>query len=176
MGRGGRGASATPPGGGEARRPHPAPGRNPPGVASAPSASGEETRAPADQHHHPAAALLLCALAALRAAALRPAPAPGPSPSPAPDPRPPAAPRSQRPGRPRWRGASSRSVCAPSAFPGWGLSWEPLALSERPTLASASALSGAQSARRHELQRRLPSADQHAGPHDPRRVRPRPAL
>lgn len=39
-------------------------------------------------------------------------------------------PRSQRPGRPQRRGATSRSFCVPSSAPAWGLSREPLALSE----------------------------------------------
>lgn len=68
--------------GGEARRLHPALGRNRPGVVWAPGASGEETRAATDQHQHPAASQLLCALAALRATALPAAPAPRPSSSP----------------------------------------------------------------------------------------------
>ena len=59
VGRGVPSASVTPAGGGEARRAHPALGRNRPGVASVPGASGEETRAPTDQHQHPTATQLL---------------------------------------------------------------------------------------------------------------------
>lgn len=162
--------------GGEARRPHPALGRNRPGVASAASgASGEETRAPADQHHHPATALLLCVLAALRAAALAPASTPGPSLSPTPDARPPCRARSVQNGR--GGEARPRDPSAPPAqSPVWASPGSPSLSPSRPALASASALSGAPSASQHELQRRLQPADQHAGPHDPRRVRPRPAL
>ena len=162
--------------GGEARRPHPSLGRNRPGVASAASgASGEETRAPADQHHHPATALLLCALAALRAAALAPASTPGPSQSPAPDARLPCRARSVRNG-PGGEARPRNPSATPAQSPVWASPGSPSPFPSRPALASASALSGAPSARQHELQRRLHPADQHAGPYDPRRLRPRPAL
>lgn len=88
---------------------------------------------------------------------------------------PPAAPRSQRSERPGWRGASSRHFCLPALSSlGFGLYFEALrsALSEPATPAYALALSGSLSDRQHELQRGIPPADQYAGPHDPRGVRP----
>lgn len=115
-------------GAGKARRPHPALGRNRPGVASAPGASGEETCAAADQHQHPAPTQLLCAFAALRATALPPAPAPGPSPSP----------RSQRP---REGPGSEQRPREPPALPPGSPAVRPSAFSAPTCLAYASALS-----------------------------------
>lgn len=96
---------------------------------------------------------------------------------PAPDLRPPHRARSGQDGP----GGQERPRDLLRARPGsqfGGLSFEPpTPHSPSPlALAYASALSCSLSARRHELQRRLSPADQHAGPHDPRGVRSRPAL
>lgn len=109
-------------GGGAAAAPRP--GKKSPGVASAPGASGEETRAPSDQHHLPAATRLLCALAALRATAPPRAPAPAGRHPRGPPPRPPARP--PRLGRPWWR---HLAPTRPAPFPGLGPSSEPSTVS-----------------------------------------------
>lgn len=79
---------------------------------------------PTDQHQHPAATRVLCALAALRAATLPRAPAPRPSPSPIPARR--AAPAAA------WTAPVERNVLAtparPAPVPGFGLPFDALRL------------------------------------------------
>lgn len=163
MGRGGGSASVTlaEDGGGAAAAP--LPGKKRARCGSAPAASWEETCAlptntntqprPGSSVPSPPSELQL--FLALRLPARRRRRSP------------PAAPRPQRPGRPRWRGTSSRLLPVPLRLPGWAFPLTPSAFAEPRVLAYASVLSGSLSARQHELQRRLPPADQHAGPHDP---------
>lgn len=144
-------------GAGEARRPHPALGRNRPGVAWAPGASGEETRAASTNTN------------------TQPRPSSS-EPSPPSEPQLRSGSRNQPVAvpRPRLRPAGALSALASLPRPAL-LSGSP-SCGPRQRLAYAAVLSCSPSDRRHELQRRLPPADQHAGPHDPRGVRPRPAL
>lgn len=168
MGRGGPSASVTPAGDGGGAAAAPRPGNKRARCGSAPAASGEETRAP-----H------------------RPTPTPSRDPAPVRSRRPRVHSSASRSGsqpvaaasaRPTRAAPAERSVPAtlllPALVPGvWPSKPSALCpLRAGRLLAYALAPSGSLSARQHELQRRVPPADQHAGPYDPRRVRPRPAL
>ena len=169
VGRGGRGASVTPAGerGGAAAAPRP--GKKPARCGfGARRQRGGDSR-PRQPTPPPARgpAPLRPRRAASRSSRSRPVPGALPPPA--------CRARSGRAGRSRE--ARPRDPSASPAQPRRGASpGSPSPSPSRPALASAPELSGAPSTRQHELQRRLAPAHQHAGPHDPRRVRPRPAL